>query len=481
MRDPERKSNVSKIVVGTVLCSLSAAAIQAYIRQILEANKNHPPDNLEQNAKKTDSTSNADTAEAIAAPENLPVNQLAKLAFSPELLNPELDATLLAKTPITVRSRQASNFQQYYRQVPAPGQWSSPSSDAIAPPETMSSVLAELAAIDREDKIPAIQLTVSLNDIQGHWAQYYIEYLASRYIVRGFPDGRFRPDQPITAAEFNTMLQRASQDAVVPQHTSFFSISFGQLQALKPGQSVTRAEASAFIYRALVRSEPAQLVTNVQISGEVSRPGRYSLAAASDERLGQGNNLPTLSRAIQQAGGALSSADLRQVEIHRRTDTGTTKVIRVDVWKTLRSGSLAQDVVVQQNDRIVIPASATRTQPDRGNDTAYRQNSPLRPAALQGEKPQPRNLEIRENPGSISLPRTRTLQENPTSTPINPSLQPESLTPEQDNPEKELPPASPSLVPVGRDRNPELRVMNPSASPTPPPLGEVGLRVPSGE
>ncbi|MCL6434680.1 MAG: S-layer homology domain-containing protein [Leptolyngbyaceae cyanobacterium HOT.MB2.61] len=470
MHNPERKSNVSKIVVGTVLCSLSAAAIQACVRQIVEANKSHPPDNPEQNANEATGKSDSNPAEAIAAPENLPVNQLAKLAFSPELLNPELNATPLAKTPIPVRSRQASNFQQYYRQVPAPGQWSSAGSDAIAPSEAMSSVLAELAAINREDDIPAIQLTVSLNDIQGHWAQYYIEYLASRYIVRGFPDGRFRPDQPITAAEFNTMLQRASQDAVVPQNSSLPTIAFRQLQALKPGQPVTRAEASAFIYRALVRSEPAQLVTNVQISGEVSRPGRYSLAAASDERLGRGNNLPTLSRAIQQAGGALSSADLRQVEIHRRTDTGTTKVIRVDVWKTLRSGSLGQDIVVQQNDRIVIPAIAVRTQPARGKDTAYRQSLPPRPAAVRGENPQPHKPKVWEGPGSISPQRTRVLQESPAADAISPSVQPEFLPPGQDSPEKELPPASPSLVSVGRDRNPELRVINPSASPTPPPL-----------
>ncbi|MFM7449358.1 MAG: family 10 glycosylhydrolase [Leptolyngbyaceae cyanobacterium] len=44
-------------------------------------------------------------------------------------------------------------------------------------------------------------------DIQTHWAQAFIDALAQRRIVSGFPDGTFRPEQAVTRAEFAVMAQ----------------------------------------------------------------------------------------------------------------------------------------------------------------------------------------------------------------------------------------------------------------------------------
>jgi uncharacterized lipoprotein YddW (UPF0748 family) len=46
-------------------------------------------------------------------------------------------------------------------------------------------------------------------DIQGHWAAACIQQLASRGIVAGYPDRSFRPDNPLTRAEFAVLLQKA--------------------------------------------------------------------------------------------------------------------------------------------------------------------------------------------------------------------------------------------------------------------------------
>ncbi|MGB9553860.1 MAG: S-layer homology domain-containing protein, partial [bacterium] len=45
-------------------------------------------------------------------------------------------------------------------------------------------------------------------DLQGHWAQAVISKLLEKGIVSGYPDGTFKPDQPITRAEFSTILCR---------------------------------------------------------------------------------------------------------------------------------------------------------------------------------------------------------------------------------------------------------------------------------
>ncbi|GAB6180373.1 hypothetical protein JCM14036_16920 [Desulfotomaculum defluvii] len=49
----------------------------------------------------------------------------------------------------------------------------------------------------------------SFKDIQNHWAQKYIEVLASRQIIQAFNEGDFFPDETISRAEFVTMLVKA--------------------------------------------------------------------------------------------------------------------------------------------------------------------------------------------------------------------------------------------------------------------------------
>lgn len=46
----------------------------------------------------------------------------------------------------------------------------------------------------------------AFNDIAGHWARASINHLAQQYIVSGYKDLSFRPDNPITRAEFVTLM-----------------------------------------------------------------------------------------------------------------------------------------------------------------------------------------------------------------------------------------------------------------------------------
>ncbi|MBD2296228.1 DUF1565 domain-containing protein [Anabaena sphaerica FACHB-251] len=43
----------------------------------------------------------------------------------------------------------------------------------------------------------------------GYWAKAYIEALASQNIIAGFPDGTFRPNEPVTRAQFATIITKA--------------------------------------------------------------------------------------------------------------------------------------------------------------------------------------------------------------------------------------------------------------------------------
>ena len=62
-------------------------------------------------------------------------------------------------------------------------------------------------AIDAE---PA-KTSVSFSDIGSHWAKKWIENAYDLGFVSGYKDGTFKPDNPVTRAEFSTMLNKAIQ------------------------------------------------------------------------------------------------------------------------------------------------------------------------------------------------------------------------------------------------------------------------------
>ncbi|MDZ7956790.1 MAG: DUF1565 domain-containing protein [Aulosira sp. DedQUE10] len=50
----------------------------------------------------------------------------------------------------------------------------------------------------------------AFNDVPaGYWAKGYIEALASQKIIAGFPDGTFKPNDPVTRAQFATIITKA--------------------------------------------------------------------------------------------------------------------------------------------------------------------------------------------------------------------------------------------------------------------------------
>ena len=47
-----------------------------------------------------------------------------------------------------------------------------------------------------------------IDDISGHWAEKSIKKAKTKAIMKGYPDGSFKPDQDLTRAEFVTVLDR---------------------------------------------------------------------------------------------------------------------------------------------------------------------------------------------------------------------------------------------------------------------------------
>lgn len=96
----------------------------------------------------------------------------------------------------------------------------------------------------------------------------------------------------------------------------------------------------------------------VAISGEVNRPGSYTLSSGAGRGEGQGNQqFPTITQAIQQAGGITRSANVREVKL-RREIQGQPSVLTVNLWKLVEEGQIVQDVTLRDGDRIIIPTAS---------------------------------------------------------------------------------------------------------------------------
>ena len=67
---------------------------------------------------------------------------------------------------------------------------------------------------------------VSFSDIsQNFWARDFIAELARQDIITGFPDGQFRPNEPVTRAQFAAMIRKAFEKTKVRNAISFRDVS----------------------------------------------------------------------------------------------------------------------------------------------------------------------------------------------------------------------------------------------------------------
>lgn len=110
------------------------------------------------------------------------------------------------------------------------------------------------------------------------------------------------------------------------------------------------------------RSEPI----NIAIVGEVYRPGPHTIRPGSADVRDAGtlgnsraasSELPTVTQAIQTAGGIKPEANIREVKVIRRPHNGEPQLIDVDLWKLLKEGDLSQDIALQAGDTIEVPKS----------------------------------------------------------------------------------------------------------------------------
>ncbi len=65
----------------------------------------------------------------------------------------------------------------------------------------------------------------TFSDIQNHWARPFIEALAQRGIISGFPNGTFRPNESITRSHFAAIINKAFNRPKKRQYITFIDVA----------------------------------------------------------------------------------------------------------------------------------------------------------------------------------------------------------------------------------------------------------------
>ncbi|WP_416293426.1 InlB B-repeat-containing protein [Paenibacillus illinoisensis] len=118
---------------------------------------------------------------------------------------------------------------------------------------------------------PNAPVEVTLHDINGHWAEEFIQQAVRDGIVKGYVDGSFKPNASVTRAEFTVMLMNALHTDYAEAPLSFTdrsnigawaqsavarAVQAGFIQghssgAFRPNDAVTRAEMAVMVANAL--------------------------------------------------------------------------------------------------------------------------------------------------------------------------------------------------------------------------------------
>jgi S-layer homology domain len=137
------------------------------------------------------------------------------------------------------------------------------------------------------------QTATSFSDVQSnYWAAQFIQSLAQRGVIAGFPDGSFRPDEQVTRAQFAAMLNKAFQKNQVRQVTSFVDVRSNFWAASAIQQSYTTGFMSGYPGS---RFEPNQAIPREQVLVSLANGLEYRAQSNVESTLGYFNDSANIS------------------------------------------------------------------------------------------------------------------------------------------------------------------------------------------
>ncbi|WP_138756173.1 S-layer homology domain-containing protein [Paenibacillus sinopodophylli] len=175
--------------------------------------------------------------------------------------------------------------------------------------------------VDQSTGLPVVEGTTpaELSDIAGHWAEASIKQAVKDGIVNGYVDGTFKPGKTITRAEFTVMLMKALNaqeagseltftdkadigtwaQAAVVQAVQAGIISGYQDGTFQPNANITRAEMATMIGKAFELTLDPNAVTSFADDSLIPVWAKSAVAALKERGVVKGTGANTFNPRVQ--------------------------------------------------------------------------------------------------------------------------------------------------------------------------------------
>lgn len=171
-----------------------------------------------------------------------------------------------------------------------------------------ASMIAPIVMAPLANPAPAVAQTVTFSDVPtSHWASDYIRALVSQNVLAGFPDGTFKPDAPVTRAQFSSMLSAVYRKNPIRSAINFVDVPSNHWAAnairrsyemgflsgypegvFLPEQNIPREQVLVSLANGLgyQASQPIDSVLgNYVDANRISNFARSPIAAATEKRM----------------------------------------------------------------------------------------------------------------------------------------------------------------------------------------------------
>lgn len=153
---------------------------------------------------------------------------------------------------------------------------------------------------------PAVAQSTNFTDVSSnYWASEFIRELAARDVIAGFPDGTFRPNDPVTRAQFAAMVRKAFQKNNIRGSVNFVDVpsnywAYSAIQqayqigflsgypgnVFRPNQNIPREQVLVSLANGLNYSaNNANAINYYSDASAISSYARSSIAAATEQSI----------------------------------------------------------------------------------------------------------------------------------------------------------------------------------------------------
>ncbi|WP_414515692.1 S-layer homology domain-containing protein [Nostoc sp. PCC 9305] len=207
---------------------------------------------------------------------------------------------------------------------------------------------------------PSLAQTTFSDVSSNYWAAQFIQQLSQRGVIAGFPDGSFRPEEPVTRAQFAAMVNKAFQKAQQRQPISFADVPSNYWASSAIQQAYTIGFLSGYPGN---RFEPNQAIPREQVLVALANGLEYSPSGNTESTLQYFNDA---SNIASYARSPIAAATQKQIVVNypnvnflNPTATATRAQVAAFIYQALVSSNQASAI----NSPYVVAVGSTNPTP----------------------------------------------------------------------------------------------------------------------